>query len=59
MLKYILVFVSIWTFVIGMYSYRHSSQISLRRLYDLQNEQFSVARDYLNLETKRIQHLEQ
>lgn len=56
MLKYIIYFISTWMFVKG--KIWHSSQISLRHLYDLQNEQFAVVRDYLNLETKRIQHLE-
>lgn len=56
MLKYIIFFFSTWMFVKGKHWY--SSQISLRHLYGLQNEQFAVVRDYLNLETKRIQHLE-
>ncbi|VVC31301.1 Hypothetical protein CINCED_3A004282 [Cinara cedri] len=35
----------------------HTSQLSLRRLYDLQNEHFNVFNDYLKLETERLEEL--
>lgn len=36
----------------------HSSQIVLKKLYELQNEQFIVIDDYLKMETTRIRDLE-
>ncbi|XP_016658719.1 prolyl 4-hydroxylase subunit alpha-2-like isoform X1 [Acyrthosiphon pisum] len=56
MLRYIVFFVFTGTFANGINW--HSSQIILRHLYDLQDEQFAVIKEYLELETKRIHDLE-
>ncbi|KAL4148258.1 hypothetical protein QTP88_002538 [Uroleucon formosanum] len=56
MLRYIVFFVFTCTFANGINW--HSSQIVLRHLYDLQDEQFVVIEKYLELETKRMHDLE-
>lgn len=56
MLRYLVFFISVW--ISANCINWHASQIILRRLYDLQNEQFAVTKEYLELETKRIQELQ-
>ncbi|XP_026813539.1 prolyl 4-hydroxylase subunit alpha-2-like isoform X2 [Rhopalosiphum maidis] len=56
MLRYLMFFISTYMFANGINW--HSSQVILRHLYDLQDEQFAVAKEYLELETKRIHDLE-
>lgn len=56
MLKYLVFFIFARISVNGINW--HSSQITLERLYDLQNEQFAIIKDYLESETKRIQEIQ-
>ncbi|XP_025200855.1 prolyl 4-hydroxylase subunit alpha-3-like [Melanaphis sacchari] len=56
MLRYLVFFLSTSMFVNGINW--HSSQIILRHLYDLQDEQFAVTKEYLKLEIKRLNDLQ-
>lgn len=56
MLRYLLFLISTCMFANGLNW--HSSQIMLRHLYDVQDKQFALAEEYLELETKRIHELQ-
>lgn len=56
MLRYLVFLISTCMFVNGLNW--HSSQIMLSHLYDVQDKQFALAEEYLELETKRIHELQ-
>lgn len=56
MFKYLAVVSSLLIFVEAGQRW-HTSQIMLKKLYDLQNDHFNVLDNYLDLETKRLEEL--
>lgn len=56
MLKFLLFFCMWLIHVKGQQSW-HTSQVTLIKLYNLQNEQLTVINNYLELETKRLEKL--
>lgn len=56
MFKYLAIISFLWIFVEAEQRW-HSSQISLTKLYDLQNDHFDAFNKYLDLETKRLEEL--
>jgi len=56
MSRYLVFLISTCVFANGLNW--HSSQIMLRYLYDVQDKQFALAEEYLELETKRIHELQ-
>jgi len=56
MFKYLVVVSSLLIFVEAEQRW-HTSQITLTKLYDLQNDHFNVLNKYLDLETKRLDEL--
>lgn len=56
MLRHLIFFLSTWMFANGIIW--HSSQTMLKKLYEIQNQQFIVIDDYLKMETTRLRDLE-